>query len=284
MKFFKQFLDTIKHYSGICISRSRGFCAIAAAAVKEAVRASGRTARHVYAFAEKKPKFILVLGVAMTATGLIGLSMPDLSGVEKGVKIKVKVKGRHAGYRYISPGSDGFVSSGSLPKHVIGAILTSEDDEFYSHNGINFEEMLKAAQYDLKHLTLKQGGSTITQQVVKNVYLSGEKTFTRKAVEAVTAIRLEKKLSKRQILDYYINLIEFGNGIYGINQASKFYFNKSPRNLTAKEAAMLAVLMPRPVVRGRILTQTGKEEFQKKRVSNLLRRMKANGYIGEDGA
>jgi monofunctional biosynthetic peptidoglycan transglycosylase len=115
--------------------------------------------------------------------------------------------------------------------------------------------------------------------VVKNIYLTGERKFSRKIVEALTALRLEKKLSKRQILDYYINIAEFGPGIYGIKSASAFYFDKQPDELTAQEAAILAVILPKPKARGRALMEQDEEDFQPKRVKNLLARMKQQGYI-----
>jgi monofunctional biosynthetic peptidoglycan transglycosylase len=215
--------------------------------------------------------------------GLVEMSLPNLDGVENGVTIKIKSEGKKSHKKFISPDSDEFVHSRTLPGYVAGAIITSEDEDFFKHNGINVNEMLEAAEYDIKHFNLKCGGSTITQQVVKNIYLSGEKSFSRKFIEAVTAIRLEKKLSKRQILDYYLNIAEFGDGIYGIRQASYYYFDKEPGDMTPREAATLAVLMPKPKVRGKALITGKTTKFQKRRIANLLDRMKEEGYIHSDG-
>ena len=226
---------------------------------------------------------MLTSAFLLLAAGITLMFVPDLDGVEKGVFIKVNSKGRLK-KRFVSPRSENFVRVSDLPRYVYGAIITSEDEDFYSHNGVSMSEILDAARYDINHATLKCGGSTITQQLVKNIYLSGEKNIGRKIVEAATALMLERKLTKKQILNYYINIIEFGDGIYGIGQASRAYFNKTPEELTPKEAAMLAVVMPRPRSRGMALYERKNREFQKKRVANLLYRMKQNGYLKEDGA
>jgi membrane peptidoglycan carboxypeptidase len=227
----------------------------------------------------RSKNLLLVLGLIFLIYGMSSVIFPDLDGVEKGVTIKMHMRGGKVSERYISPRSEDFVFSDRLPRYVTGAIITSEDCDFYVHKGINPSEMFEAAKYDISHFTLKQGGSTITQQVVKNIYLTGERTLSRKIVEAVTALRLEKKLSKKRILDYYINLIEFGNGVYGIRQASLYYFQKEPGNLTVKEAAILAVLMPKPKARGAALMVQEKDEFQKKRVTRLMAKMKDEGWV-----
>ncbi len=209
--------------------------------------------------------------------------LPDISKIKTRVTIKV-YNGKTYTKRSVSPYSKDFVRSAELPKYVTGAIIAAEDGSFFRHKGINIDETLRAARYDVLHLKLKYGGSTITQQLVKNAYLTKEKTVKRKVIEAITAVRVERKLTKRQILDYYINIAEFGNGIYGIKQASKVYFDKSPHQLTPKEAAMLAVVIPQPKARGKELLTKQKEEFQKKRVSRIIARMKLRGYITDGGA
>ena len=226
-----------------------------------------------------RPYLLLIYGVSLIVFGLMSSVLPDLSGAKKGVSIKIHSNNVYKADRIITPRSKDFVMSKKLPKHVTGAIIVSEDEGFYSHNGVSLKETLDAAKYDIKYRTLKHGGSTITQQLVKNVYLSGERKFSRKIVEAITAFRLEQVLTKEQILDYYLNVVEFGHGIYGIKQASRYYFDKRPDQLTAKEAAMLAVTLPKPKARGKALLAHKTEEFQKKRVKRLLVRMRKQGFI-----
>jgi monofunctional biosynthetic peptidoglycan transglycosylase len=222
---------------------------------------------------------LLISAFLFLTAGIILMCVPSLDGVENGVFIKIRSNGEIIHKRFVSPRSDNFVRVSELPRYVYGAIITSEDEDFYSHNGISMQEIFDAARYDISHVTLKCGGSTITQQLVKNLYLSNKKNIGRKIVEAATAVMLERRLTKRQILNYYINIIEFGDGIYGIRQASLAYFNKPPEKLTPKEAAMLAVVMPKPGSRGRALLEWKNNEFQKKRVANLLYRMRQNGYL-----
>jgi monofunctional biosynthetic peptidoglycan transglycosylase len=222
---------------------------------------------------------LLTAAFIFLSSGIMLMFMPSLDGVEKGVFIKVKFNGRLVDKRFVSPRSPDFVKTSELPRYVYGAIITSEDEDFYTHNGISLDEIIDAARYDLRHATLKCGGSTITQQLVKNIYLSRKKTFSRKIIEAATAMMLEHRLTKKQILNYYINIVEFGDGIYGIRQASRAYFGKAPEDLTPREAAMLAVVMPEPGIRGKALYDWKSNGFQKRRVANLLYRMEQNGYL-----
>jgi membrane peptidoglycan carboxypeptidase len=144
---------------------------------------------------------------------------------------------------------------------------------------VSLKEIMHAVKFDIEHRALIAGGSTITQQLVKNVYLTKKKKLSRKVVEAITAVQLERKLTKKQILDYYINIAEFGRGIYGIRHAARAYFGKKPEKLTAEEAAMLASILPKPVKRGQALKDGRISNYQKKRVAFLLKRMKRLGYL-----
>ena len=216
--------------------------------------------------------------------GLCVAMLPSLDGVEQGVFIRENNRNNKITEKYLTPASPDFIHSDSLPRHVTGAIITAEDEDFYRHNGVSWDEIRHALDYDLAHMTLKCGGSTITQQLVKNVYLSREKTFSRKIIEAVTAVRLERRLSKKQILDYYLNIIEFGRGIYGIKNAANAYFGKEPEDLTPEEAVTLAVLMPKPVARGQALKEGYISEYQKKRIAYILKRMKKLGYLRQENA
>lgn len=139
-----------------------------------------------------------------------------------------------------------FVSINEMSPNVINAFLSIEDKEFYEHKGINVKRIVGAFINDLKDKDFSQGGSTITQQYVKNVYLENEKTITRKINEALISINLELKYSKDEILEGYLNSIYFDHGIYGIEDASQFYFNKHAKDLTINEAAVLASIPKSP--------------------------------------
>jgi penicillin-binding protein 1A len=130
--------------------------------------------------------------------------------------------------------------------HFVNALLATEDRRFYSHHGVDPVAVLRAIVSDLTHKKFREGGSTLTQQLARNVFLSNERTISRKIKEAALAWQLEEKLSKDQILELYINNIYFGEGAYGIKAASEIYFGKPPSRLTIAEAALLAGLPQAP--------------------------------------
>jgi len=138
------------------------------------------------------------------------------------------------------------VPIGELPDYVPNAFIAIEDRRFYSHRGVDSLGITRALVADVLHRGTAQGGSTITQQLAKNLFLTQERTVTRKLQEIVLALWLEHKYSKRQILELYLNRVYFGAGAYGIEGASQRYFGKSARQSTLAEAAMLAGLVQAP--------------------------------------
>lgn len=134
----------------------------------------------------------------------------------------------------------------SIPQHVINAFLASEDSSFYSHKGINPTAIVRAALSNLKSGEKTEGASTITQQLVKSLLLSKEKTYERKLKEAILSYRLESYLTKDEILTIYLNHIYLGNGAYGVEAAARTYFGKHVNELTLAEAAVLAGLPKAP--------------------------------------
>ncbi|HTE78511.1 MAG TPA: PBP1A family penicillin-binding protein [Xanthobacteraceae bacterium] len=138
------------------------------------------------------------------------------------------------------------VAIGELPDYVPNAFIAIEDRRFYSHRGVDPFGIARALVADIFHRGAAQGGSTITQQLAKNLFLTQERTITRKLQEIVLALWLEHKFSKTQILELYLNRVYFGAGAYGIEGAAQRYFGKSARHLTLAEAAMLAGLVQAP--------------------------------------
>lgn len=126
------------------------------------------------------------------------------------------------------------------------AFISIEDKSFYSHSGVNYKRMVKALINDVKARKLKEGASTITQQLVKNTQLTSDKTVERKIKEIALAQKLEKRYSKDEILEKYLNIIYFGNNCYGIESASNYYFSKSAKDLSSSEAATLAAIIKSP--------------------------------------
>ena len=139
-----------------------------------------------------------------------------------------------------------YVKISELNSYTKNAFIAVEDRRFYSHNGIDFKRILGATFNNLKSLSLKEGASTITQQLIKNTHLSSEKTLRRKLSEIKIAFELEKRYTKDEILELYLNTIYFGKNAYGIESASNVYFNKSASELSINESAMLAGIIKAP--------------------------------------
>ena len=133
-----------------------------------------------------------------------------------------------------------------MPAYVPKAFIAIEDRRFYDHSGVDPYGIARALFANVLHRGVAQGGSTITQQLAKNLFLTQERTITRKLQEALLALWLERKFSKTQILELYLNRVYFGSGAYGIEQASQHYFGRSARTLTVAEAALLAGLVKSP--------------------------------------
>jgi len=126
------------------------------------------------------------------------------------------------------------------------AVVAAEDALFFTHEGFDWEGIKVAAKYNLEAGEFKRGGSTITQQLAKNLYLSAERSLIRKAREALITRSLEHHLTKERILELYLNVAEWGQGVYGAEAAARHHFKKSARDLTANEAAWLAAILPSP--------------------------------------
>jgi len=139
-----------------------------------------------------------------------------------------------------------WVSLSNISPCLIKAVLIAEDDKFWEHNGFDYEAIRKAIERDLKAKRLKFGGSTVSQQLARNLWLSPEKSLLRKMREALITWRMEKVLSKRRILELYLNVVEWGEGIFGIEAASRHYYAKPSSKLTPFEATRLAAILPSP--------------------------------------
>ncbi|MBN1283489.1 MAG: monofunctional biosynthetic peptidoglycan transglycosylase [Proteobacteria bacterium] len=126
------------------------------------------------------------------------------------------------------------------------AVVIAEDDRFYSHNGYDIEAIKDAARVNLRRGRFSRGGSTITMQLARNLYLSPDKSLLRKFKELMIALKIERTLSKERILELYLNVVEWGGGIYGAEAASRHYFGKAAADLSRGEAAFLASILPRP--------------------------------------
>jgi monofunctional biosynthetic peptidoglycan transglycosylase len=139
-----------------------------------------------------------------------------------------------------------WVGLSNVSKHAIDAVLLSEDASFYLHEGVDTKELENALEEAVRKGRLGRGASTITQQLAKNLWLSTDRSLLRKAKELVLAHRLEEALPKNRILTLYLNVVEWGNGVYGIEAAAREHFGVSASRLTAAQGAILAAMLPAP--------------------------------------
>ncbi len=165
-----------------------------------------------------------------------------------------------------------------IPIHVQNAFVAIEDKRFYKHNGVDYKGLFRAMFTNLKSFSFKEGGSTISQQLIKNTHLSNKKTFKRKLTEIKLAKKLEKKYTKNEILEKYLNTIYFGDNCYGITEASSHYFDKSPSELSINEGATLAAIIKAPSNYSPIFNN----EKCKIRKDLVLNEMLKQGYIDQE--
>jgi monofunctional biosynthetic peptidoglycan transglycosylase len=167
-----------------------------------------------------------------------------------------------------------WVPYSAISEHLKKAILISEDAAFFSHKGIDINELKEAIRADWESMSFKRGGSTITMQLAKNLYLNPSKNPLRKAKEIVIAWQLEQALTKRRIFEIYLNVVEFGRNIYGVEAAARHYFGKSSSAIDPLEAATLAALLPSP--------RSSPEKSILNRRNTILARFSSMGHISKE--
>jgi len=193
---------------------------------------------------------VIVLFISGLLSLLYFLLMPDLLKLKKENPKKTALmesrekasKEKRKPYRIYQH----WIPFSKISPYLIKAVLIAEDDKFWEHEGFDYEAIQKAIEKDLQAKKFKFGGSTITQQLTRNLYLSPEKSLIRKISEAIITWRMEKVLSKKRILELYLNVAEWGEGIFGVEAASGYYYGKPSSELTPEEAARLASVLPNP--------------------------------------
>lgn len=173
---------------------------------------------------------------------------------------------------------ENFVKFTDLSENYLNAVIAIEDHRYYDHGAVDFIAIARAIWVNIRNGELDEGGSTITQQVAKNVVFSQDQTLLRKLGEIFAAYDLEKKYSKNEILAIYVNTAYFGDGYYGIYEASKGYYNKEPKDLNLAEASMLAGVPNAPSV----YAPTVNPDLAKQRQTQVLNAMLEYNYITQD--
>jgi monofunctional glycosyltransferase len=216
---------------------------------------------------------LLVLGGAgIPRVGNLAKHAPDRTSLMQAREREARREGRRhrvdqrwVSYKHISP-------------LLRNAVLIAEDDAFFSHDGLDWDQLQAAARTNMEKKRVIRGGSTITQQLAKNLYLGEERTIVRKLKEIVLAMRLEKALTKRRIFELYLNLIEWGDGVYGAEAAARRYFGVSASQLDARQAALLASVIINP----RRYSPVSPSRRIERRMNMILGRMVRRGMISRD--
>ena len=215
---------------------------------------------------------IIIIAVAVVSTFYIkkgydmyNVAISDTSLTEKIEEIKQR---------------DNYTKISEVPKIYLKAVIAVEDHRFYEHPGIDVIAICRAAINDIKARSFVEGGSTITQQLAKNIYFTQDKKIERKVAEVFMAFEIERQYTKDEILEFYINTTFFGNGYYTVKEASRAYFNKEPLEMTDGEAVMLAGIPNAPSLYNPI----NSTELAKQRQRQVVSKMKKYGGLPESEA
>jgi len=167
---------------------------------------------------------------------------------------------------------------GRISRYLRAAVVYAEDGDFYTHDGVDWHAIEDAVERDLTRGALQVGGSTITQQLAKNLYLSPRRSFVRKLREMLIAFSLEDHLSKQRILELYLNVCEWGDGIFGAEAAAQHYFGHAAATLTPAQAARLAIALPNPIDRA----PTVSDPMLTKKAVRIIRLFRMQGLVNAD--
>lgn len=220
----------------------------------------------------------LLIGLPAAALGLYWLTtLPDVSTLAKrpptdtalmeARRAQAKEQGRPQRQLFI------WVPLSRIAPALQRAVVATEDASFFAHEGFDWEGIKDAALYNLEVGEFKRGGSTITQQLAKNLYLSSERSLFRKAREALITRSLENHLAKERILELYLNVAEWGHGVFGAEAAARHHFGKSAKELTLEEAALLAAILPSP----RRYDPIRHTAYLNRRQHHIIRRLERGG-------
>jgi monofunctional biosynthetic peptidoglycan transglycosylase len=230
-------------------------------------------------------KIVLIVGaIFVIYAAYVGVSLmflPPVAGLQnRKTNMTIQVKDWHGSYHpfVVGPKNRNWTPEGSIPAEMKWAVILAEDANFYRHEGIDARAIKNAIKYDLEKKSFARGASTITQQVAKNLFLSREKSITRKIKEIILAKRMEQALSKGRIIELYLNVVELGPMVYGIGHGARYYFGKPAAALTPRECAFIAAMLPGPRVAYNPYKNLGKVL---NRSNMILRLLRGKGVLSE---
>ena len=218
--------------------------------------------------------FLLVLMIIIAVGGYFSYQGYDLykTALDE-ISVEEKVK-------QIQEEKDNYKTIDELPKDYINAVIAVEDRRFYSHNGIDLISITRAILKDIKEMELVEGGSTITQQLAKNIYFTQRKELTRKIAEMFMAVEIENNCTKDEIFELYVNTSYFGDGYYCVGDASEGYFDKEPIEMDLYESTLLAGIPNAPSV----YAPTKNPELARQRQAQVINKMVKYEYLTQEEA
>jgi monofunctional glycosyltransferase len=224
-------------------------------------------------------KIIILIGLVLLASLGYSFVYPDISRLKKENPRKTSFM-EYREKEWQGSGKNirirqQWVPLSRISPFLIKAVIIAEDDKFWKHEGFDYEAIQKAMEKDLQAGKFKAGGSTISQQLAKNLFLTPSKNPWRKIKEAILTWRIEQTLSKKRIIELYLNVVEWGEGIFGIEAAARTYYGKSAAALSPEEAARLAVVLPNP----RKWHPVGNSRYVARRAEVIQRIMVKRGII-----
>jgi monofunctional biosynthetic peptidoglycan transglycosylase len=221
---------------------------------------------------------LIFLAVA-SYVGYVVLTMPDVESLKiKNPTITALIEQRANEKNTTPKPIRTWISYKNISPHLRNAVLIAEDSAFFQHSGYDLEQIKESAKRNWREKRFARGASTITQQLAKNLYLSTSKNPLRKIQEFFIAQEMEQDLSKQRIFEIYLNVIEWGDGIYGIQPASERYFGKSASDLLPEEGAILAAMIPNP----RRYTPARNLRYLERRKADILSRLVRYSYLPKD--
>ena len=236
-------------------------------------------------------KFILMVTGILVWTATIALAIATFTMLEelphfsdKGFPVAKSAAIKHTNLRLQSSHEMlKWVELKSVNRELLYSIVMSEDGNFFNHQGIDYDALINALGENIKRRQWSFGASTISQQTVKNIYLTQSKTLYRKLQEVIATRRLEQSLTKNQILELYLNIVEFGPNIYGVAAAAKYYFNTTTEKLNAAQGAFLAILLPSPrKYHYTIFQNQHLSKRHKKKYKRILQDLRYKDYISPE--
>ena len=226
----------------------------------------------------------IILGSAALYAAYIGFALYRLPSVtslaDRKMNMSIHVKDWQGTLHpyVVGPRNPWWTTSENIPSEMDWAVIVAEDANFYQHEGIDVKAIKNAIKYDLEKKRFARGASTITQQTAKNLFLTREKSITRKIEEIYLAKRMEQELTKGRILELYLNIVELGPMVYGIGHGAHYYFDKPASALTPRECAFLAAMLPGPQ---KVYNPYRHLDRVLKRSDMILRLLRENGVLTE---